>query len=148
MTSDRRAAPVCGAHARDPARLGRGLVSRRARHHGVPRRGLPVTAAPGRHQATTRTRRSSTSRPLCGIMKGGEKRFGLGGWAIGNEIAKEGLMGIDDKADNKAEELKGKGKETIGDATDDEDLQAKGRAQEAKGSLKQAGEKVKDAFKG
>jgi uncharacterized protein YjbJ (UPF0337 family) len=81
-------------------------------------------------------------------MKGGEKRVGLGGLAIGYDIAKEALMGIDDKADNKAEELKGKGKETIGDATDDEDLQAKGRAQEAKGSLKQAGEKVKDAFKG
>jgi uncharacterized protein YjbJ (UPF0337 family) len=86
--------------------------------------------------------------PLYGIMKGGEKRFGLGGLAIGHDIAKEALMGIDDKADNKAEELKGKGKKTIGDATDDEDLQAKGRAQEAKGSLKQAGEKVKDAFKG
>ena len=57
-------------------------------------------------------------------------------------------MGIDDKADNKAEELKGKAKETVGDATDDEDLQAEGRAQEAKGSLKQAGEKVKDAFEG
>jgi uncharacterized protein YjbJ (UPF0337 family) len=57
-------------------------------------------------------------------------------------------MGIDEKADNKAEELKGKGKEAIGDATDDKDLQAKGRAQQAKGSLKQAGEKVKDAFKG
>jgi uncharacterized protein YjbJ (UPF0337 family) len=57
-------------------------------------------------------------------------------------------MGIDDKADNKAEELKGKVKEKIGDATDDKDLQAKGRAQEAKGSLKLAGEKVKDAFKG
>ena len=57
-------------------------------------------------------------------------------------------MGIDDKADNKAEELKGKAKKVIGDATDDKDLQAKGRAEEAKGSLKQAGEKVKDAFKG
>jgi uncharacterized protein YjbJ (UPF0337 family) len=60
----------------------------------------------------------------------------------------EVLMGIDEKADNKAEELKGKGKKTIGAATDDKDLQAKGRAEEAKGSLKQAGEKVKDAFKG
>jgi hypothetical protein len=37
-----------------------GLV--RARHHGVPRRGCPVTAGPSRHQATTRTRRSSASR--------------------------------------------------------------------------------------
>jgi uncharacterized protein YjbJ (UPF0337 family) len=57
-------------------------------------------------------------------------------------------MGIDDKADNKAEELKGKVKETVGDASDDKDLQAEGRAEQAKGSLKQSGEKVKDAFKG
>ena len=57
-------------------------------------------------------------------------------------------MGIDDKADHKAEELKGKAKKTTGDATDDHSLQAKGRAQEAKGSLKQAGENVKDGFKG
>jgi uncharacterized protein YjbJ (UPF0337 family) len=57
-------------------------------------------------------------------------------------------MGIDDKADHKAEEVKGKAKETVGDATDDKDLQAKGRAEKAKGSLKQAGEKAKDAFKG
>ena len=57
-------------------------------------------------------------------------------------------MGVDEKADNKADELKGKGKKTVGDATDDRDLEAEGRAQEAKGNLKQAGEKVKDAFKG
>ena len=56
-------------------------------------------------------------------------------------------MGIDDKADNKAEELKGKGKAKVGDATDDRDLEAEGRVEQAKGSLKQAGEKVKDAFK-
>jgi uncharacterized protein YjbJ (UPF0337 family) len=68
--------------------------------------------------------------------------------AVEQDIAEEALMGIDDKADHKAEELKGKVKETVGDATDDKDLQAEGRAQEAKGSMKQAGEKVKDAFKG
>ena len=31
--------------------------------------------------------------------------------------------------------------------TDDADLEAEGRAEESKGDLKQAGEKVKDAFK-
>jgi uncharacterized protein YjbJ (UPF0337 family) len=71
----------------------------------------------------------------------------LGSWPSSRDIAEEALMGIDDKADNKAEELKGKGKATVGDATDDKDLEAKGRAEQAKGSLKQAGEKVKDAFK-
>ena len=71
----------------------------------------------------------------------------MGSWPSSRDIAEEALMGIDDKADNKAEELKGKGKATVGDATDDKDLEAKGRAEQAKGSLKQAGEKVKDAFK-
>ncbi|MFZ1117046.1 MAG: CsbD family protein [Propionibacteriaceae bacterium] len=56
-------------------------------------------------------------------------------------------MGTDDKIDNKAEELKGKVKEGVGDATDDRDLQAEGQADQAKGTVKQAGEKIKDAFK-
>jgi uncharacterized protein YjbJ (UPF0337 family) len=56
------------------------------------------------------------------------------------------MSGID-KMKNKAEELGGKGKEAVGDATDNRDLQAEGQADQTKGNLKQAGEKVKDAFK-
>ena len=56
-------------------------------------------------------------------------------------------MGTDDKLRNKGEDLKGKAKETIGRATDDEELEAQGRADQAKSSLKDAGEKVKDAIK-
>jgi uncharacterized protein YjbJ (UPF0337 family) len=56
-------------------------------------------------------------------------------------------MGVDDKAQNKAEELKGQVKEGLGRATDDEELQAEGQADQTKSDLKQAGEKVKDAFK-
>jgi len=56
-------------------------------------------------------------------------------------------MGVDDKAQNKAEELKGQAKEGLGRATDDEELQAEGQADQTKSDLKQAGEKVKDAFK-
>jgi uncharacterized protein YjbJ (UPF0337 family) len=52
-----------------------------------------------------------------------------------------------DKAKNKVEELSGKGKEAVGDATDNRDLQAEGRKEQVSGNLKQAGEKVKDAFK-
>jgi hypothetical protein len=37
-------------------------------------------------------------------------------------------MGTDDKIDNKAEELKGKVKEGVGEATDDRDLQTEGQA--------------------
>ena len=52
-----------------------------------------------------------------------------------------------DKMKNKAEELQGHGKEAAGKATDDPDLQAEGKADQASGNLKQAGEKVKDIFK-
>lgn len=57
-------------------------------------------------------------------------------------------MSTEDKFSNKAQELKGKAKEGLGDATDDRELENKGRADQTKGNLKQAGEKVKDAFKG
>jgi uncharacterized protein YjbJ (UPF0337 family) len=56
-------------------------------------------------------------------------------------------MGTDDKIDAKADEFKGKAKEAAGRATDDPDLEAEGKGDQAKGDLKQAGEKVKDAFK-
>ncbi len=57
-------------------------------------------------------------------------------------------MGTDDKIDNKTEELKGKAKEGVGKATDDPALEQQGHNDQAKSNLKQAGEKVKDAFKG
>ena len=56
------------------------------------------------------------------------------------------MSGID-KAKNKAEELQGQGKEALGRATDDPDLEAEGKTDQAAGNLKQAGEKVKDVFK-
>jgi len=56
-------------------------------------------------------------------------------------------MGGDDKIQNKAEALGGKVKEGVGRATDDEELEAQGRADQAKADIKQAGEKVKDAFR-
>ena len=56
-------------------------------------------------------------------------------------------MGNDDKIANKGEGMLGKGKEKLGDATDNKDLQAEGKSDQSKADLKQAGEKVKDAFK-
>jgi uncharacterized protein YjbJ (UPF0337 family) len=56
-------------------------------------------------------------------------------------------MGLEDKIKNKAEELKGQGKEGAGEATDNEQWQAEGKADQTKSNLKQAGEKVKDAFR-
>ena len=56
-------------------------------------------------------------------------------------------MATENKAANKVTETKGKVKEAAGHATGDADLEAEGQADQAKGNLKQAGEKVKDAFK-
>ncbi len=56
-------------------------------------------------------------------------------------------MSTVDKAKNKAQEAKGHIKEAAGKATDDPSLEAEGKADKVTGNLKQAGEKVKDAFK-
>ncbi len=58
----------------------------------------------------------------------------------------EDAMGADDKIQNMAEKAGGKIKETVGKVTDNERLEAEGRADQAKADVKQAGEKVKDAF--
>jgi uncharacterized protein YjbJ (UPF0337 family) len=54
-------------------------------------------------------------------------------------------MGLGDKIENKADDLKGKGKEAAGAATDDNELRAEGKTDQSKASVKDAGEKVKDA---
>ena len=56
------------------------------------------------------------------------------------------MSGID-KLKNKAEDIGGQGKEHVGRATGDEQLEAEGQQDQAAGNLKQAGEKVKDVFK-
>jgi uncharacterized protein YjbJ (UPF0337 family) len=61
-------------------------------------------------------------------------------------------MAVDNNARNKArnaaQKAKGQVKEAAGRATGDERLEAEGRADKTKANLKQAGEKVKDAFRG
>ena len=56
-------------------------------------------------------------------------------------------MGFDDKIENMKDDMVGKGKEGAGKVTDNERLEAEGRAQQSEADIKQAGEKVKDAFK-
>ncbi|WP_309080503.1 CsbD family protein [Zhihengliuella sp.] len=56
-------------------------------------------------------------------------------------------MGFDDKIGNKAQEMSGKAKEAVGDATDNRDLQAEGVKDQAAANTKQAGEKIGDAAK-
>ncbi|WP_194764872.1 CsbD family protein [Microbacterium sp. UFMG61] len=54
-------------------------------------------------------------------------------------------MSAGDDIKNNAEKLAGKAKEGLGKVTDNERLEAEGRADQTKASAKQAGENVKDA---
>ncbi len=56
-------------------------------------------------------------------------------------------MGMGDKIGNMADDMAGKAKEAAGKATGDEELEAEGKVDQGVADLKQAGEKVKDAFK-
>jgi uncharacterized protein YjbJ (UPF0337 family) len=51
-----------------------------------------------------------------------------------------------DEIKHKGEELMGKGKEGLGDATGNDSMKAEGKADQGKADLKQAGDKLKDAF--
>ena len=54
-------------------------------------------------------------------------------------------MGTDDRIANTAEDLKGKAKESWGDATDNEQLEAEGKMDQGKAAVKDKVEDVKDA---
>jgi uncharacterized protein YjbJ (UPF0337 family) len=56
-------------------------------------------------------------------------------------------MGSTDKARNKGEEIKGKIKETTGNAVGNEEMETEGETDQNKGNMKQAGEKIKDVLK-
>lgn len=49
-------------------------------------------------------------------------------------------------SEGKADEVKGKVKETAGKVTGDDELEGQGKGDQAKGDVKQAGQKVKDAI--
>ncbi|HSP61205.1 MAG TPA: CsbD family protein [Ornithinimicrobium sp.] len=55
-------------------------------------------------------------------------------------------MGLGDKISNAAEDAKGKAKEGVGDATDNERMEAEGKGDQMSASAKKAGENVKDGF--
>jgi uncharacterized protein YjbJ (UPF0337 family) len=56
-------------------------------------------------------------------------------------------VGIGDKISNAAEDAKGKAKEAVGKATDNDSQVAEGKADQASAGAKKVGEDVKDAFK-
>jgi uncharacterized protein YjbJ (UPF0337 family) len=56
-------------------------------------------------------------------------------------------MAARDKAKNTTQQAKGKIEKVAGKVSGDDSLRAKGKADQTKGNLKQASEKVKDALK-
>ena len=58
------------------------------------------------------------------------------------------VVSFADKFRNKAQEFRGRIKRNTGEVTGDRGLRAEGRADEVKSNLKQAVEKIKDAFRG
>lgn len=56
-------------------------------------------------------------------------------------------MSAEDKLSNKIDDLGGKAKEAAGNLTGNDDTKNEGKIDQAKASLKDAGEKVKDVFK-
>ncbi len=56
-------------------------------------------------------------------------------------------MGLDDKIKNAAQDLTGKAKEKLGNATDNDKLAAEGAADQSEAKMKKAAENVKDELK-
>ena len=56
-------------------------------------------------------------------------------------------MSASDKISNKVDDLGGKAKEGLGKVSGDKSTENEGKLDQAKSSLKDAGEKIKDAFK-
>lgn len=57
-------------------------------------------------------------------------------------------MSADKDIKNNAQDVVGKGKETVGKATDNDKLVAEGKVDQTKASVKKAGENIKDALSG
>ncbi len=55
-------------------------------------------------------------------------------------------MGMGDDIKHNAEDLKGKAKEGIGEATDNDRLEAEGQGDQASAKMKKVGDDVKDIF--
>ena len=56
-------------------------------------------------------------------------------------------MSANDKVHHTAGTVRGKAKETVGRVTNDDGIELEGKVEQVAGHLKQAGEKLKDAFR-
>jgi uncharacterized protein YjbJ (UPF0337 family) len=62
-------------------------------------------------------------------------------------VPEEAVVSTDKKIDNKGQQIRGKVKEAVGKTVGNERLEAEGKKDQTAGSLKNAGENVKDAFR-
>jgi uncharacterized protein YjbJ (UPF0337 family) len=103
--------------------------------------GASVSRSSVRFKTAGRERQLDYGRP------GSISTFGKAMSALSPTNPKEGpAVATTDKAKNSSQEAKGKLKEAVGKASGNKDLRAKGKADQTKANLKQAGEKVKDAL--
>lgn len=95
---------------------------------------------------------SPKASPPTSTRSDGVHRIGPGP-SIGREVYLSRVsvtlyrMSATDKMKNKLDDVAGKAKEAIGKATNDDRTENEGKLDQAKSDLKDAGEKVKDAFK-
>ena len=70
---------------------------------------------------------------------------GMGSFRGTDIRGKDTAVGVEDKASNSFKDTKGKVKESAGKATDNEDLESEGKADQVEASVKDSVEKLKDA---
>lgn len=66
---------------------------------------------------------------------------------IADDMRGSATVSAVDKIKNAIEDVEGKAKEALGKVTGDQETESEGRTDQTKSDLKDAGEKVKDAFK-
>ena len=98
-----------------------------------------------------RRHRGPAPRPPClkRFQRRGRRGFAPGPIArtVLTSTRREAPHGCRRQDQNKVEEIAGDAKERIGGATGDDELRREGKRDQTEANLKQAGEKVKDAFK-
>ena len=74
-------------------------------------------------------------------------RLTLGSWGLTDTAEGTHIMSMGDKIKHAGEEAVGKVKEATGKVTGNEDLEARGQAEQTKADVKQAGDSAKDVAK-
>ena len=138
---DRRHRPRAGAGAAVLPDRGHAVIAAaRAGRAGHPRGAHRVGHRGRRRPAGLRCRGPSLNAPPWGW---GEPPRRLGGWKVHDEGGSP--WGWTTRSGTRPKRPRARSRKTVGDATDNESLEAEGKADQSKANVKQAGEKVKDA---